>query len=358
MKGEAHPFANLIVADDATVRDAMAALSANGREVVLVRNRADRVVGLVTDGDIRRALLRGHTLDSPVSDAMRRDFFHATVDVERAAVLDLMKARSFRHVPVLDQESRLVAIHFLADLIGAGRKPNIAVILAGGQGTRLRPYTENLPKPMVEVAGRPMLERIVLHLVGHGIRRIFLSVNHLAEIIETHFGDGRAFGCQIEYLREEQPLGTGGPLSLLAERPSEPLIVLNGDQITQVDISAMIETHLTEGHVATMAVGPHQLRMPFAVVRHENGRMIELQEKPTLDFLVNRGIYVIDPEALDHVPYGRAFPITDLFAQLIAANQRVGIFYCDDYWLDVGRPADLLRANGQSKPPCPTSLRR
>ena len=252
---------------NASIRDAMLAIETNGREMVLVRDKSDRIVGLISDGDIRRGLLARRTLDMPAATVMTRDFFTVAPDVDRASILDIMMARSFQHVPVLDQDRRLIAVHFLRDLIGAAAKPNIAVVMAGGQGTRLRPVTESIPKPMIEVAGRPMLERIVLHLVGHGIQTIYISVNFMADVIEQHFGDGRAFGCRIDYLRESDRLALVAHLSLLPRRPTSPILVLNGDMVSRVDLTAMIEAHAQHGYLATIGVGPYQIQIPFGTVR-------------------------------------------------------------------------------------------
>jgi len=336
----------LVIADGARIREAMEAINSNGREVVLVRDPEGRISGLISDGDIRRGLLSGLTLDSPAAKVMTREFLAVSPDADRASVLDVMKARMVQHMPALDAERRLVAIHFLRDLIGASAKPNIAVIMAGGKGTRLRPVTEKIPKPMVEVAGRPMLERIVLHLVGHGVRTIYLAVNFMAEVIERHFGDGAAFGCRIEYLRETTPLGTGGALSLLPLRPEHPLLVLNGDLITRADLTAMLEAHMQGKCAATIGVGPYELQIPFGAVTQQAGRLVALEEKPTVSFLVSRGIYVIEPAALDYVPRGREFPMTALFECLLQAKRPVAVFNFADSWLDVGLPEDLRRAHG------------
>jgi dTDP-glucose pyrophosphorylase len=339
-------FNDIIIDEDASVRDAMALLNASGFEVVLVRDARGSISGIVTDGDIRRGLLTGATLESSITTTMHRDFFAVGPEVDRAAVLDLMKARLFQHVPVLDKERRLVAIHFLRDLIGATPKSNVAVVMAGGRGTRLRPVTDSIPKPMVAVAGRPILERIVLHLVGHGIRSIYLAVNYKAEMIEDYFGDGSQFGCAISYLREVEPLGTGGPLSLLPSEQKDPIIVLNGDQIMRVDLSGMLEHHRCQGALATIAVGPHQIEMPFGRVIERDGRLVELHEKPTINFLINRGIYILEPEVLSAIPTQREFPITSLFEGLLADKQPISVYYFEDDWLDVGSTADWRQANG------------
>jgi dTDP-glucose pyrophosphorylase len=341
-------LAVLVISERATIRDAMDAINSNGREVVLVRDVAGRIAGLITDGDIRRGLLAGLGLEASASAVMTREFFSVAPGADRAYVLDVMKARQLAHVPVLDAERRLVAVHFLRELIGATEKSNVAVIMAGGRGTRLRALARRIPKPMVEVAGRPMLERIVLHLVGHGVRRIYLAVNYMAEAIERHFGDGAGFGCRIEYLRENVALGTGGALSLLPSRPQHPLLVLNGDLVTRADISAMLEAHAASGCAATMAVGPYEVQLPFGAVTERAGRLVSLEEKPAIRRLVNRGIYVLEPGVLEHVPANREFPMTALFDALLDAGQPVAVFNFEDSWLDVGAPEDLRRAHGWS----------
>lgn len=346
--GAAEDLAGLVIPARSTIHDAMRAIDANSREMVLVRDDAGSIIGLVSDGDIRRGLLAGRAMSSPVPEVMTRDFFTVSPGDDRASTLDLMKARTFRYVPVLGRDRKLVAVHFLQDLIGATKKPNIAVVMAGGKGTRLQAVSGKLPKPMVEVAGRPMLERLVLHLVGHGITTIYLAVNHMASIIERHFEDGARFGCRIEYLRELKPLGTGGALSLLPERPKYPVLVLNGDLVTRADITAMLESHARSGCIATMAIGPYETQIPFGAVTERDGLLTGIEEKPAINFLVNRGMYVLQPEAIDYVPQNENFPITELFEKLIDAKKKVGVFNFDDAWIDVGAPEDLLRARGLS----------
>ena len=338
----------LIVGPDQTIRDAMRAITDNWREIALVTDAQGRVVGVVTDGDIRRGLLSGLTLDSPVNRVMTADYVDVGVEADRASVLDLMKARRIRHIPVVDRERRLVGIHFLESLLGTADKPNAAVVMAGGEGRRLRPITDRLPKPMVPVAGRPILERIVLHLVGYGVKRIYISVNYMAEVITGHFGDGSRFGCAIEYLRETTPLGTGGPLSLLTERPKDPLVVMNGDLVTQVDISRLLQFHGRHRAAATLAARHHQVEIPFGVVSEKNGELVELTEKPTPHYLINAGVYVLDPDVLELVPAGAFFPITSLFEKLLAAKRRVAVYSVEEDWIDVGRREELDRARGEA----------
>jgi len=340
-------LAEMIVRPDGTLLEGLRAINEGRCGIAFVCDAAGRVVGTVADGDIRRALLAGKTLDSHcLKSTMRSDFVAVDQSPSRAEVLDLMRARQIAQVPVLDAEGHLIGLHLMRELIGNGERRNWALILAGGKGTRLRPLTETTPKPMITVAGRPILERLVLHLVGWGVRRIFLSVNHLAKVIEDHFGDGARFGCTIEYLREDVPLGTGGPLSLLPNTPGEPVLVMNGDLVTQISVGRLLDFHTRGRYSATVGVRPYTVEIPFGVAEVHDGELEQLREKPTMELLVNAGIYVLAPEALALVPRGQAFPITDLLTQVRVRGCRVGVFLVEDEWADIGRTEELRKARG------------
>jgi NDP-sugar pyrophosphorylase family protein len=222
------------------------------------------------------------------------------------------------------------------------------MVLAAGLGTRMRPLTDARPKPMVEVAGRPILERIVLHLVGYGIRRIFIAVNYLAPMICDHFGSGERFGCTIEYLRENEPLGSGGALSLLPPGLEHPLLVMNGDLVSQFDVSRLLDHHSRKQADATLAARHFQVEIPFGVLETQDGLLRALSEKPTAHFLINAGIYVLEPTLLEMIPPGRFFAMTSLFDRLLAAGRPVAVYPIEEDWIDVGRREDLSRANGSS----------
>jgi NDP-sugar pyrophosphorylase family protein len=220
--------------------------------------------------------------------------------------------------------------------------------MAGGKGTRLLPLTETVPKPMLRVAGRPILERLVLHLVGHGIQRIFLSVHHLSRVIEDHFGDGRALGCRIEYLREEKPLGTGGALSLLPEVPTAPLLVMNGDLVTQADVGALLDFQASGTQVATMAIRRYFHTVPFGCVEADGDRLTGLTEKPTISRMVNAGIYAISPALLRGLERGTATTMPDLLAAAMGRGETVRTFEVSGDWIDVGHGDQLKQARGDS----------
>jgi NDP-sugar pyrophosphorylase family protein len=265
----------------------------------------------------------------------------------RAEVVDLMQALQLRQIPALNEAGALVGLHLLHHILGHVPQPNWAVIMAGGKGARLGELTKTIPKPMLKVAGRPIIERLVYHLVGYGINRIFISTNYLAEIIENHFGDGSGFGCKIEYLREtpDEPLHTGGSLSLLPEKPTEPVFVCNGDLVTQVDLGSMFEFHQEGGYLATIGVRSYSHEVPFGCLEVSDGRVTSLVEKPTLTQLINAGMYVLSPEIIGRVPK-KHFPITNLFEQALQLGDKVGAFEIVDDWIDVGQREQLKQARG------------
>lgn len=320
-----------------SLRDAMAAIDAGGTEIALAVDLEGRLAGTLTDGDIRRALLGGASINSNLGPYVASHPAVVSSTAGRAEVLDLMQARRISQVPIVDG-GKLVGLHLLHEVIGAKQRANWAVVMAGGQGQRLRPITESIPKPMVKVAGRPILERIVLHLVSHGITRVFLSVNYLAAKIEQHFGDGSRFGCRIDYLREDVPLGTGGALSLLPT-PDLPVVVMNGDLVTQADIGALLDFHGQGSAVATMGVRRYFHTVPFGCVELSQDQL-RVNEKPSLSMLVNAGIYVFDPAVIARIPKG-PYALTDVFADVTARAYEI-----EDDWLDVGQHDQLRLARG------------
>jgi NDP-sugar pyrophosphorylase family protein len=241
----------------------------------------------------------------------------------------------------------VVGLHLLHDMVGTTEVQSWAVVMAGGKGTRLAPLTHHLPKPMIPVAGRPILERIVLHLVGAGIRRIFLSVNYLAHMVEEHFGDGAGFGCKIEYLRETKPLGTGGALSLLPERPTAPLLVMNGDLVTQFDVQAILRKHEVSGAAATVASRRYFHTIPFGCMTLDGERLTQMEEKPTFSRMVNAGIYVVSPDLLARVPQETEYTMPALLDDCLRRNEIVTAWELQDDWIDVGQREQLKQARGE-----------
>ena len=340
-------------ADSASIRDAMAAIARGTASAAFAVTTDGLLVGVVTDGDIRRALLDGAALSDPVKPFIGSNPIVAKVTDSRASVLDMMQARAISQLPIVNKQGQLVAVHLLRELLGRIDRSNMALILAGGRGTRLLPITNALPKPMVRVAGKPILERLVNHLLGFGISEIVISVGHLGEVIEGHFGDGSQFGCEITYLREDpvNPLGTAGPLGSLSRlfpELSEPVLVLNGDLVTQFDVAAMLDHHEQASSVATVGAFPYTHEVPYGVLQlNDVGHIKSIVEKPLRQELVSGGIYVFNPSVLRKVPTDTFFPMTQVLTDCIDGGDKVSVWSLNEDWIDVGRPQDLAKARGQ-----------
>ena len=286
---------NSCISASDTIEQAMRKMSdaATGVALIIAENRD--LKGIIVDGDIRRALLAGATLGSKASQYMTTGFTSVAPDANRSHVLELMQSRLLQHIPIVSRDGKLIGLHLIHRLLGAVVRPNWAVIMAGGKGTRLAPITDQLPKPMIKVAGRPILERLVHHLVGFGIQRIFLSVNYLSQIIKHHFQDGSRFGCAIEYLDEEVELGSAGALSLLPGPPTDPVVVLNGDLVTEANLSHLLDYHLDGSYSLTIATVPYLHHIPFGCLEQAGDAVAQFIEKPLIARAANAGIYVLDP---------------------------------------------------------------
>lgn len=333
-----------LIGPQTTLREAMQAIDRVGVQIALVVDARRRLLGTLSDGDARRALLRGLTLADPVTAAMHATPTTARADESRQSILATMRRLRLRQIPVVD-DGVVVGLEVLDDYLATPQRPQWVVIMAGGVGRRLEELTHDVPKPMLRVGSRPLLETIVRNLAGQGFRRFYLAVNYKAEQIETHFGDGSALDVEIRYLRERQRLGTAGALSLLPERPSQPLIVTNADLLTKENFGYILDRHVETGADATMAVRDYEMQVPFGVVRERDGSIESVEEKPVQRFVVSAGIYVLAPQVVDHVPSGRFFDMPALFDAIVRAGLRTRCHYIDGYWLDIGRLTDYERAN-------------
>lgn len=337
---------DLVVAPDEDLRRVLQVIDRCGLEVALVCDQDRRLRAVITDGDVRRALLRDECFDIPASAIGTADFIATDPDATRADALQVMVERSIKCLPVVDADGALVDLHTIKNCLTLQHCDSWAVVMAGGLGTRLGELTDGTPKPMLPVGDRPILQHIVEHLVSHGIRRIFLSVNYLASQVEEWFGDGSGYHCRIDYLREDRPLGTGGALALLPERPLAPLVVMNGDLFTRINIARMLAFHRAGDFRATMALREHDVTVPFGVAEVDGSRVSRLVEKPKLSYRINAGIYTIDPVLLDDIDTERLFPITELFAGALARDERIGAYHMQEQWVDIGVPEQFRSVQG------------
>jgi dTDP-glucose pyrophosphorylase len=337
---------SILIRPDASMLQAMAVLSDGRQGIAFVAEDGGRLLGTVTDGDMRRAILRQEGLDAPVSSVMEKDFTYVAADVGPQEVFELMQVRTIKQVPVCDPEGQVIGLYMLEDFLESRLRPNWAVVMAGGTGRRLWPLTAYVPKPMLPVNGHPILESILEQLVFHGIRRTFISINHLGEQIVRHFGGGHRYGCSIEYLREEKPLGTGGALSLLPAPPEHPLLVTNGDLITDLNLSELLDYHDSHDGAATLCIRELTYRIPYGEVECDGEDVIRIKEKPSFQGVINAGIYVLDPELLSFVPEGKEFPLPDLLGLARERGMGVKSYLIKDEWMDIGQLEDYERASG------------
>lgn len=337
----------LIVAPEASLRDAIEAIDRSKRQIALVVDADGRLLATVTDGDVRRGILRGVDLDGPVDQVMHTSPTTITEGAPDAETRRLIRERKLQHVPVLDAAGRLVNLATVADLFGVTPNDTRVVLMAGGLGTRLRPLTETVPKPMLPVGGKPILEQIIGLFADQGFWRISISVNYRADMVRDHFGTGEGLGVEIDYIEEEQRMGTAGALSLLPEKPEAPFIVMNGDVLVALQFSELLGFHREKKAAGTLVVREYEQQVPYGVVRSEDGLMTGIEEKPIERYYVNAGIYVLSPEALGHLRPGVPLDMPDLLTSLAQDGGNVGVYPLRDYWRDIGRIADLEAARSE-----------
>ncbi|MEY8216221.1 MAG: nucleotidyltransferase family protein [Colwellia sp.] len=332
---------NTLLSATATIADAIKSLNDSMMQIVLVVDEENKLLGTITDGDIRRGLLNGFKLTNSLSEISNKDPLIVSPSMSRDTVLQLMKMNKIHQLPVVDDNQCVVDLHLWDSLLELKLRSNVMIIMAGGKGTRLRPHTENCPKPLLEVGGKPMLEYIIERAKLDGISHFVLAIHYLGYMIEEYFGDGSKWGVKIEYLREEQPLGTAGALSLFQCDTTEPILITNGDVLTDVHYGEIIDFHKFNNASATMAVRQHQWENPFGVVRTQGVDITGFDEKPIVYSHINAGIYVLDPEMLKDLKKNEYCDMPTLFALLKGQNLRTIVYPMHETWMDVGRHDDL-----------------
>jgi dTDP-glucose pyrophosphorylase len=336
---------NALISPSLVLREALKTINDVGCQMVLVVDREQRLLGTLSDGDVRRALLRGMTLEAPVSEAMHTTPTVVNDCVDRETRLGLIKRLGLHQLPIVNNHGHVVGLEIVDDYLQLPFREEAVVIMAGGLGSRLKELTRDTPKPMLNVGSRPILETIVRTFAEQGFRRFYLAVNYKADQIENHFGDGSRFGIEVNYLREQQRMGTAGALSMLPAEIEHPIVVTNADLLTKADYVAMIENHLSTGADATMGVRKYEMQVPFGVVQEQDGRIFSILEKPVHQFIVSAGMYVLSPSVLKLVPRDQFFDMPTLFESITEQGLHARSHNIDGYWLDIGQPLDFERAN-------------
>jgi dTDP-glucose pyrophosphorylase len=333
-----------LVRSDQSIRDVLKVIDAAELQVALVVNEQRKLLGVITDGDIRRGFLKGLGLESRASEVMTQNPTVASSDMRPSAIEALMREKQLRHIPLLDTDGILLDLFLLDEATKRERFENTVVLMAGGLGERLGELTKDVPKPLLKVGDKPILEIILESFLSQGFYRFQFSVNYRADMIETYFGDGSHWGASIEYLHEPTRMGTAGSLGLLQDKPSEPFFVMNGDLLTKVNFKQMLEFHTAQAQLATMAVREYDVQVPFGVIELDGQNIINIVEKPVKRYFVNAGVYILSPQCLALIPKDEFFDMPSLFLKLIQSGFSTTSFPIHEYWLDIGRMSDFQRA--------------
>lgn len=329
-----------IIDESATLLEAIMAIEGSQSKTVFVLDGQRRLIGSITDGDVRRGILRGVALADMVVGVMNKT---------PISICDGKLSSGERDL----QDAKFVAVTDASGVfLGALRSdkyseilPNTAIVMAGGKGSRLKPYTNSVPKPLVEIGGQPLIVSLLNQLKQNGFSRVYVSVSHMAQMIMDRLGDGSEFGLEIDYLKEEQPLGTAGSLSLISEKHERPILVTNADLRTQCNFRSLVAFHEEQNASITVAVRSYVHEVPFGVVEINEQEIVGLREKPILESQVSAGIYCVSPGVLDRLPKNEYLDMPDLIREHIESRfSRIVPFPIHEEWADIGRPEDLERA--------------
>jgi dTDP-glucose pyrophosphorylase len=339
------PWRKALVNSDVTLEQAIEVLDKAALRIALVVDANDKLLGTLTDGDVRRALLKHLPLETPVTQVMNTQPKTAEQSWTESRILAVMEQLELLQLPLVDSDGQIVGLANLHDILNKHRHDNPVFLMAGGFGTRLRPLTNNCPKPMLKVGDKPILEQILLNFVEAGFHRFYISTHYMPEVIRDYFGNGEKWGVSIQYVHEEEPLGTGGALGLLPhDEIDQPLFMMNGDLLTSLNLHSFLEFHETHNGVATMCVREYEHQVPYGVITSEGTQIKSMVEKPVHRFFVNAGIYLLSPALVKSVEPGTRIDMPTLLERHIDAGKAVNMFPIHEYWLDIGRMDDFYKA--------------
>ncbi len=340
-------FKECITSEDGDIRKAISTIEKGGLRIALIIGKDKKLVGTICDGDIRRGLLKGFTLDSPLSHVIKRNYHRASSDVSKKELSKIMKKNSISQIPIVTDDNKLIGLEISHDLIPDSSNyltPNYALLMAGGKGTRLQPITNNCPKPLLPINGKPILEIILEQCINSGIRNFYISVHYLAEKIINYFGDGSKWNVNIEYLSENIPLGTAGALTLLPPTIKDPIIVINGDVLTKTNFHEILKYHSENNADITICAREHKLSSPYGVIEVQGIKFKSMIEKPSFRQLVNAGIYVINPQLIEQIKTNNYIDMPEFIKETKNREKNVIVYPVHEYWIDIGKPETLNKA--------------
>ncbi len=346
-------FEKALLSQDKSIIEAIKIIDLAGLQIVLIVNENKVLKGTITDGDIRRGILNGISLDECVQKIMNKTPHSVPEGTSRQAMLDIMTEHTILQLPIINEKGAVIGLAKMDELAKKARIPKenfddvCVVLMLGGLGSRLLPLTEDLPKPMIKIGDKPLLQTIVENFVSQGFKNLYFSVNYKSEIIKDHFGDGDAYGAKITYLDEEQRLGTAGALSLIPDPAKGPIIIMNGDILTNTNFAHLVSFHRQNSAEATMCVREYEQQVPYGVIQNTGTKLQSITEKPSQTYFVNAGIYVVEPDALSYVPQNEYFDMPDLFNKIEHAGKESSVYPIREYWLDIGNLGDLEKGRSE-----------
>lgn len=340
-------YKNILLKPTSTIKEALKIIDSGAMQIALVVDENEKLLGTVTDGDVRRGLLNNLSLDDYIESIIYKTPTVCSIEDTKEKILEIGLSKKLHQIPVTDQDGKLVGIEEIDEILKPKTKINKVVLMVGGLGTRLRPLTENTPKPMLKVGNKPILETIILNFKKYGFINIVLCISYKSEIIEEYFKDGKEFGVNIEYVHENKRMGTAGALSLLKDKPREPFFVMNGDLLTNINFEHMMEYHLSNSSMGTMGVREYDFQVPYGVVNIDGKNILSIEEKPVHKFFVSGGVYILSHKVLKYIPEDEFYDMPTLFEKMIEEKEKSISFPIHEYWLDIGRIEEFEKANDE-----------
>jgi len=340
-------YKDILLHKNATIKEALEVIDKGAIRIAVVLDEKEKVIGTLSDGDVRRGLLNGLNLASTIENLYFREPILANINDSKEMIVQKAINKQVYQIPIVDDEGKFVKIEELSKLLKTTAKTNRVILMAGGLGTRLRPLTQDIPKPLLRVGNKPILETIIENFAKYGFVNITISVNYKAEMIKEYFKDGAALGVNIDYIEENKRLGTAGALSLINERPQEPFFVMNADLLTTVNFEHLLDFHMNEHSVATMCVREYDYQVPYGVIETQGSKIVSIKEKPIHKFFVNAGIYVLSPQIFKYIPKDEFYDMPTLFEDIIKDKLKSISFPIHEYWLDIGRMSDFEQAQNE-----------
>lgn len=338
---------DLLITENFTIKEALKVIDKGLKRIAIVVDEEGKFLGTLNDGDIRRALLNDNSLNSSIQTIYYKNPSFCTINDSKSTIIKTAIQNKVYQIPIINNEHKLVDVEDLATLLSSNTKKNKVILMAGGLGTRLQPLTNDIPKPLLKVGTKPILETIIENFSNYGFKDIIISINYKGDMIKNYFQDGKNFGVNIEYLEENKRLGTAGSLSLLEEKLTQPFFVMNADLLTNVNFEQLLDFHIQGNSSSTMCVREYEFQVPYGVIKTKDDKIESISEKPIHKFFVNAGIYLLSPKVLKFIPNDTFYDMPTLFEYLIKQNFNVLSFPIHEYWLDIGRVIDYEKANDE-----------